>query len=64
MVRREIYLIGGLCQSVPWGWMLGSLVLVTDINYLDDDIGGMISKFVDVTNIGSMVESEEGCLTL
>lgn len=44
--------------------MLGSLVLVTDINYLDDDIGGMISKFVDVTNIGGMVESEEGCLTL
>lgn len=64
MVRREIYLIGGLCQNVPRRWMLGSLVLVTDINYLDDDIGDMISKFVDVTNIGGMVESEEGCLTL
>ena len=40
--------------------MLGPLLFVIYINDLDEDLGGMVSKFADDTKIGGIVDSEEG----
>ena len=44
--------------------MLGPLSFVIYINDLNENIGGMVSKFADDTKIGGIVDSEEGYLGL
>ena len=44
--------------------MLGPLLFVIYINDLDENIGGMFSKFADDTKIGGIVDSEESYLRL
>ena len=44
--------------------MLGPLLFVIYINDLNENIGGMVSKFADDTKIGGIVDSEEGYLGL
>ena len=39
--------------------MLAPLLFVIYINDLDENIGGMVSKFADDTKIGGIVDSEE-----
>ena len=51
-----------MTSGVPPGSVLGPLLFVIYINDLDENIGGMVSKFADDTKIGGMVYSEEGYL--
>ena len=44
--------------------MLNPLLFVIYITVLDENIGGMVSKFADDTKIGGIVDSEEGYLGL
>ena len=44
--------------------MLGPLLFIIYINDLDENIGGMVSKFADDTKIGGIVDSEEIYLQL
>ena len=53
-----------MTSGVPQGPVLGPLLFVIYINDLDDNIGGMVSKFADDTKIGGIVDSEEGYLRL
>ena len=44
--------------------MLGPLLFVIYINDLDENIGGVVSKFADETKTGGILFSEEGYLRL
>eukprot|EP00061_Rhincodon_typus_P005143 g24308.t1 len=48
-------------SGVPQGSVLGPLLFVIDINDLEENIAGLISKFADDTKIGGVVKSEEDC---
>eukprot|EP00061_Rhincodon_typus_P005451 g24982.t1 len=46
---------------LPWkGSVLGPLLFVIDINDFDENVQGMIDKFVDDTKISCTVDNEEG----
>ena len=49
-----------MSSSVPRGSVLGPLLFVIDINDIDENVRGMISKFADDTKIGRVVNSEGG----
>ena len=51
-------------SGVPQGSVLSPLLFVIYINNLDENIGSMVSKFVDDTKIGGRVDSEESYLQL
>ena len=53
-----------MSSEVPQGSVLGPLLFVIYINDIDDYVGGRISKFVDDTKIGLVVNSEVECLGL
>ena len=53
-----------MTSGVPQGSVLGPLFFVIYINDLDENIGGMVSKFADDTKIDGIVDSEEGYLGL
>ena len=55
---------GPVASGVPQGSVLGPLLFVIYINDLDENLGGMVSKFTDDTKIGGIMDSEEGYLGL
>ena len=51
-----------VASSVLQGSVLGSLLFVVYINDLEENVGGLISKFADDMKIGGVAESAiRGC---
>ena len=48
-------------SGVPQGSVPGPLLFIVYINYLEENVAGLISKFADDTKIGGVVDSEEDC---
>lgn len=48
-------------SGVPQALVLGPLLLVLFINYLDYNVNGIICKFADDTKIAGVMDSEEDC---
>ena len=50
-----------MTRGVPQRSVLGPLLFIVDINDLEENVAGLISKFADDTKIGGVVDSEEDC---
>eukprot|EP00061_Rhincodon_typus_P004256 g22134.t1 len=53
-----------VANCVPQGLVLGPLLFVIYVNDLDENIEGVVGKYVDDTKIAGIVDSEEGFLRL
>jgi len=52
---------GSVASGDPQGSALGPLLSVVYINDLEENVGGLISKFVDDTKIGEVADSVGDC---